>query len=230
MCGRYVLTNTEKFITRFRVAETDLRLIPYYNIAPGQTMPIVLERGAVRHTLFMKWGLVPYWADDPRIGYKMINARREGINTKPSFQRPMRFQRCLVPASGFYEWKREETKKIPYYIRLKGREIFAFAGLYDIWKDAEHKELLTFTIITAPSNELVKEIHDRMPVIIEEENEEKWLNISVGPLDAEKLLTAHPAENMEAYPVSEKVNSPRNNSADLVSRIDSFRNHSLFTN
>lgn len=129
----------------------------------------------------MKWGLVPFWAKDLKIGNRMINARAETLDRKPSFRHFLKSKRCLVPSSGFYEWKRVGKSKVPHYIKLKKREIFSFAGLYDIWRDGEGNEHKTFTIITTEPNGTLKPIHDRMPVILRQECEEAWLGVGVLP-------------------------------------------------
>lgn len=137
--------------------------------------------------VLMRWGLIPSWAKDPKIGYKMINARSESILEKPSFKKPFLSQRCLIPASGFYEWQHLDNKKIPYYFKLKDQDLFAFAGLYDEWKDPEGYPLKTFTIITTEPNEVVAPIHNRMPVILPEKSEDIWLDHTIS--DPQKLLS-----------------------------------------
>ena len=147
MCGRYTLIETDGLNTCFD-ADNDLKdLCPNYNVAPGQIMPVVNHNSPNKLEL-MKWGLVPFWAKDSQIGYKMINARAEGIQDKPSFRSALKTKRCLVPTTGFYEWKKENDIKQPYFIHLKNQEMFSFAGLYETWKDAEGNELKTYTIIT----------------------------------------------------------------------------------
>src|SRR3989344_1685469 len=169
MCGRYSLyvDDYEKFYNDFEITNRLDKLTSHYNITPGMHVPVITKQGPKTITL-MKWGLIPFWSKDPKIGYKMINARSEGIEAKPAFRKPLRSQRCLIPTSGFYEWKHIEKDKIPFYIKLKGQNIFTFAGIFDIWKDAEGRPLKSFTIITASPNKFMESIHDRMPVILKE--------------------------------------------------------------
>lgn len=140
----------------------------------------------------MKWGLIPFWAKDPRISYSTINARSEEIENKPAFRKAFRTQRCLVPASGFFEWKKVSDMgkpvKIPYWIRVKGKNIFGFAGIYDVWKDAEGYEIKTFSIVTTKANKIMAEIHDRMPVILTSEDEEIWLDNKIYEIEKLKKI------------------------------------------
>jgi len=158
MCGRYTLVIPSDFTTRFSVEGQELEIEPRYNVAPGQLMPIVVSNSPNRIEI-MRWGLVPAWAKDPKMGYRMINARAETVATKPAFRRPFLTRRCLVPATGFFEWQKRGASKAPYCIRLKGQAVFAFAGLYDVWLDAEGRELKTYTIITTTPNGLLAPIH-----------------------------------------------------------------------
>ncbi|SRR6266568_8185993 len=218
MCGRYTLyTNEseEEFQERFDLEES-YKLSPRYNVAPTQEMPVVVVDGK-RHVEVMKWGLVPKWHEGGKGNYSMINARAESVDKKPFFRWSLLFHRCIVPASGFYEWKRVGEHKIPYYIHLKSGELFGFAGLYDAWRDGTGREVKTYTIITARPNETVRPIHDRMPVILQKEDEDKWLDPDV--VELERLMTflvPYPDTSMEAYLVSTMVNSPKNDGAGLV--------------
>lgn len=217
MCGRYgfIPGSKDQFKKRFNVERVDFDINPHYNVAPGQTMPVVTHHSP-NTVEEMKWGLVPFWAKDPKIGYQMINARAETVATKPSFRRSFTKQRCLVPASGFFEWKKLDGSKQPFYIRLKHAPLFSFAGLYDIWKDAEGRELKTYTIITTEPNSLLAPIHNRMPVILTEAGEITWLNEAPSPLKHVKLLRPFSAENMESFSVSKKVNNPENDTEDIL--------------
>lgn len=212
---------TSNIFKRFEIDDLENypQLEPDYNVAPGKFMPVVTRNSPNKITI-MKWGLIPSWAKDPKIGYRMINARADSIAVKPSFRAPFKKHRCLVPASGFYEWKQLPDKKIPYYIKLKNDGLFAFAGLYDIWKDAEGKEIFSYTIITTSADDLMKPIHDRMPVILAKSEEDLWLDNSSSVEDLEKLLDPYPAKEMEVYEVSSNVNNPRNNSEELIKRVD----------
>lgn len=216
MCGRFALAFVKGFFTRFEVMDQSARLEPRFNIAPTQMVPIVLS-GSPNRVVQMRWGLVPFWAKDPRIGNKLINARAEGLSKKPAFRASVKRRRCLVPATGFYEWKREGSGKTPYYVHLKNVDFFAFAGLWDTWKDTDGNDLLTFTIVTTTPNGMMSRIHNRMPVILRREDEALWLEHR--PLEEDerdRLLKPYPARPMAAYEVSADVNNPRNESADLI--------------
>ena len=225
MCGRITLT-TDKDDIQGRWGFIDpsgvLDLIkPRYNIAPSQNSPIVTVKDDQRVLNMMRWGLVPFWAKEASIGYKMINAKGETIGEKPSFRKPFKVKRCLVLADGFYEWKKPDKKtKIPFRFVLKNRDPFAFAGLWDTWKDPNGEELLTFTIITTSANELMSPIHDRMPVILHEKDESKWLDPEFKDTDKLKsLLQPYPSDMMEAYEVSSIVNSPKNDRQDCINPV-----------
>ena len=172
----------------------------------------------------MRWGLVPSWAQDPSIGQRMINARAETLLEKPSFKQLVARRRCLVPADGFYEWRREGNRKVPMWIYLKNRVPFAFAGLWDYWRDpAGDKELYSFTIITTEANALLRPIHNRMPVIYDKEMGRQWLEESFGdqPMILAAVLRPWPSELMEAHDVSTLVNSPENDTAECIQSIAS---------
>jgi len=220
MCGRYGFVPDTNFDERFQVEHRQETLLPSYNVAPGATMPVVVRNSPNRVEL-MKWGLIPFWAKDPKISYKTINARAETVATTPAFREAFKRRRCLVPASGFYEWQKTERGKIPYFIHLKDTELFAFAGLYDVWKDAEGQELRTYTILTTTPNALMQPIHNRMPVILQPDDEGTWIDPGVNdPVSLLSLLKPFPAELMEAYTVSRAVNSPANDSNELLSPVD----------
>jgi len=217
MCGRYALDIPfSEFKERFNVQNTLPTLPARYNVAPGSMMPVIL-RQSPNTAILARWGLIPSWARDPNIGYRMINARGESLVEKPAFRKPLVSQRCLVPASGFYEWGQAEKEKIPYYVRLKTMRSFSFAGLYDTWRDIEGKELQTFTIITTTPNALIAPIHNRMPVILPKEKEEMWVNKDNHDIPTLiSLLEPYPEKDMEVYPVSKAVNNPENDNSDLV--------------
>jgi putative SOS response-associated peptidase YedK len=177
----------------------------------------VIVNDSKKHVEMMQWGLVPFWAKDEKSGYKMINARAETLPVKPSFRKALSLQRCIIPAGGFFEWKHVDKEKIPYYIFLKNQSVFGFAGLYDVWHDKQGRELKTYTIITTEPNALVEPIHNRMPVILEKQNEYEWLNPDeTEPARLVKLLHPYPAWEMEAYPVSRLVNSPANDTKEVI--------------
>ena len=208
MCGRYGFVPGKNFDERFQVEHQQETLLPSYNVAPGATMPVVVRNSPNRVEL-MKWGLIPFWAKDPKNSYKTINARAETVATSPVFREALKRRRCLVPASGFYEWQQTERGKLPYFIHLKDIELFAFAGLYDVWQDAEGNELRTYTIITTTPNDLVQPIHNRMPVILHPDDEAMWIDPKMNDTAALRaLLQPFPNALMEAYPVSRAVNTP----------------------
>jgi putative SOS response-associated peptidase YedK len=214
MCGRYALYGPR---SRSR-AEIDyfssLEEFPgSWNVAPGQSLPVTrLHAGAVEQTT-ARWGLVPYWAKDEKIGYRCINARAETVAVTPAFRGPYRRkQRCLVPACGFYEWRRHPAGKQPYYITSAEGSLLAFAGLWDRWKRPNGEPLTTFTIITCEANALVRPLHERMPVVLEPANYRKWLEAD----DPRELLGPCPPEMLQCFPVSTRVNSPRNDAPDLI--------------
>ncbi len=225
MCGRFSLTDIDSIFSRFGVIiskDINKKITPHYNIAPTQKIPVIYkDKNQENRIEFMRWGLVPYWAKDPMIGYKMINARAETLTQKPSFKHLFKSKRCLVPSSGFYEWKRIDKRKVPYYIGIKNSKIFSFAGLYDNWKDSVGNELKTFTIITTNSNNTLKPIHNRMPVILEREFEEDWLDVKTHDFDSLKqMLKPYPDDKMIAYAVSTEVNNPSNDNPELIRKVN----------
>ncbi len=214
MCGRFTKKSSKEDLRKrfgFNDTSEDTLFEPRYNIAPSQEQPVLIVSQDKRIVTMMKWGLVPHWSKDPKIGFKMINARSEGIHEKPSFKTPLRERRCLVLADGFYEWHKPDKKtKIPYYFKLKSNEPFAFAGLWDVW-EKDGQTLKTFTIITTTPNQLMEPIHGRMPVILEEKDEAKWLDPEIRkPSDLIPLLKPYASDEMECFRVSTIVNSPKN--------------------
>jgi len=208
-------------LSRFPVGRAPSSLQPRYNIAPSQKAPVILidgNQGGERIMEELRWGLIPSWAKDPAIGNKLINARAETLAEKASFKRPFQTRRCLVPADGFYEWRFTKTTKgkIPMRIRLKSQEPFAMAGLWERWKDAEGKELRTFTIITTEANDALQPIHNRMPVILKRQDEEAWLDPKVASTRLTALLAPYPAEEMEAYEVSKLINNAAIDTPDCI--------------
>ena len=212
MCGRYTLkTPVEKLAEEFGFDDFSVELPPNYNVAPTQGVAAVLEEDGRRRLEVLRWGLIPPWADDPQIGSRMINARAETAPEKPSFRRAFRERRCLIPADGFYEWKRMNGGKQPYYIHMREGRPFAFAGLWESWKDDDGPEIRSCTILTTQPNALAGEIHDRMPVILPQGSYDVWLDPEAEKDELYGLLAPYPEDEMEAYPVSRFVNSPSNN-------------------
>ncbi len=214
MCGRYsIFTPTDILKIRFNVQRAEA-LKPTYNAAPTQNLPVILNSDP-ETIQTCRWGLIPSWAKDQKIGNKMINARAETLLQKPSFRTPFKKQRCLVLADGFYEWKETLSGKIPHRISMRDNEPFAFAGIWEVWKTPDGEDVNSFSIITTEPNELMKPLHNRMPVILRKENEGKWLQ-EIDTSEAQKRLEPYPFEDLEAYPISTLVNSPRNNSKDII--------------
>ncbi|HUK82266.1 MAG TPA: SOS response-associated peptidase [Verrucomicrobiae bacterium] len=238
MCGRFTLTaEARSLAARFGVnyprgfagpaavdststsadtAQSRPDLTPRYNIAPTQSVIVVNDTGQ-RQLVQMRWGLIPSWAKDESIGNRMINARAETIAEKPAFRAALKKRRCLIPADGFYEWQKQGKLKQPVRIVLKSREPFAFAGLWELWNSPEGEEVLSCTIITTTANELLKQVHERMPVILPREAEAEWLDPNIQ--DPEKLLPLlkpYRSELMEFYPVDRIVNSPSNDTPQCI--------------
>ncbi|MBI2485800.1 MAG: SOS response-associated peptidase [Deltaproteobacteria bacterium] len=220
MCGRFTLsTDKDDLQSRYGFVDpSSVMLKPRYNIAPSQYSPTVIVNQDQRELVMMRWGFVPSWAKDIKVGYKMINAKAETLTEKNSFKKSFREKRCLILADGFYEWEKSDKKyKIPHRIVLKTHQPFAFAGLWDVWKTPEEDKLISFTIITTKANTMMEPIHDRMPVILHEKDEAKWLDPQLKDTDKlAKLLIPYPPELMGAYQVSKIVNSPKNDSPDCI--------------
>jgi putative SOS response-associated peptidase YedK len=215
MCGRYSQTLTmAELAKRFGIeVPKQLELPRQYNVAPTQLAPVVALDGQGRRKLDrLRWGLIPGWAKDEKIGHKTINARSETAHEKPSFRKAFSSRRCLVLADGFYEWKRDEEAKakFPYRIRLKGAGPFAMAGLWERWKAPDGRELKTFTILTTRANEAMAGLHDRMPVILRPEDEQAWLAEGTTQERCRALCEPCAGDQLELYPVSALVNSPKN--------------------
>lgn len=217
MCGRFTLTvDPEELVDALELAEPPRGLEPHYNIAPTQSV-FVLTAETPRILLPMRWGLVPWWAKDFSMGARTINARRETLDSKPAFRDALRERRCIIPASGFYEWKRAGARKTPMYIRRRDGELLLFAGLWERWRPKEGEPVLSCTIVTGEPNALVAPIHDRMPVILDAAGAKAWL--TPGPPSVEglpSLLATAPAEPFEAYEVSTRVNSVANDDPECI--------------
>lgn len=194
----------------------DLVINPRYNMAPTQTLPVIAS-DAPDEIQFFRWGLIPFWAKDPSIGNRMINARSETILEKNSFKTPARKRRCLVLADGFYEWKKNEDKtKTPTRIEFEDGRLITFAGLWESWKDPEGKEIKSFTILTTTPNEICADVHDRMPVIVKPEDRDRWLNMDIPPEDLIDIYRPFPEEGMITRPISKLVNSPANDGPEIL--------------
>lgn len=221
MCGRFSLTHSASAIAKaFQLTEVP-SLIPHYNIAPSQQVAAIAagENGEKR-LQSMKWGLIPSWAKDLKIGSKLINARSETLGEKPSFRSAFKRRRCLIVADGFYEWCRQGKDKQPYYIHLNNRELFAFAGLWERWQPEGEEAVISCTIVTTEANHLMAAIHHRMPVILSPDSYDRWLDADLTETsELQSLLTPYPSDRMEAYPVSKVVNSPANDRAECIEKL-----------
>ena len=221
MCGRYSLICIDDLGNRFRVFDPMMGARSKFNVSPLREMPVIVRKEKDEIAL-MRWGLVPSWATDIRTALRPINARAESLVEKPLFRFLLKTGRCLVPASGFYEWKKEGKQKVPFYVTVPESPLFAFAGLYDTWKGPDGTTLATYTMITCRSNTLLKEVHNRMPVILSQENEERWLSRDP-PLhqDLPSILSPYPASAMAMVPVSDLVNNPAVDDERLVQPLGS---------
>ncbi|MGO4184627.1 SOS response-associated peptidase [Paenibacillus sp. TAF43_2] len=216
MCGRYTITSElDEIINTFSVEETNYEYSKRYNVAPTQLVPGIINRDGKRVLEGFKWGLIPFWSKDPKIAYKMINARAEGIEKKPAFRNLIKRNRILIPSNGFYEWRQHEDGKQPYRFQLESKGVYAFAGLYDNWKDPNDEVIQSCTIITTTPNELVDDVHNRMPVILTDI--EAWLDPDTE--DIMSFLKPYPAEKMIKYPVSMDVGNVKNSSASLIDEV-----------
>lgn len=225
MCGRFTITATfDQIVERFGIDQMIAAEYynPNYNVAPSQSVLAVINDGTNNRLGYLRWGLIPPWAKDPKIGYKMINARAETLPEKPSYRNAYKKRRCLILADSFYEWKRHADKsKTPMRIKLKSDDLFAMAGLWETWKSPDGEPVHSCTVITTKPNELVKDIHDRMPVILNPDDELVWLDKSITDTELLNDLLKPLDENlMEAYEVSSLVNSPKNNSSNLIQKMN----------
>jgi len=218
MCGRFTITLEPAFFQQ----ELDLgnlpsEWVPRYNAAPGQSIPVVRDLKS-RDVDMLRWGLVPFWAKDVSIGYKLINARSETLLEKPSFKNAFKNRRCLILADGFYEWQQQAEKgapKAPFRLTLKDSKPFAFAGLWESWRSPENDEIQSCTIITCEPNSLLAQIHNRMPVILDKNNCWEWL-ADKPENELSELLKPYPADAMAGYPVGQAVNNPRVDEFNLI--------------
>ena len=220
MCGRFSRKATlQAIVDEFEIDGVNGEIEPSYNVAPGQEVAVILKDDT-RKLGLLKWGLIPGWAKDPKIGNRMINARAETLAEKPSFKHPLRRKRCLIVADGFYEWRKEGKQKIPMYIFLKDQKPFVFAGLWDTWTSPEGKKVSTCTIITTEPNKFMEKIHNRMPVILPKEHIDLWLDREVqDEQQVLPLLKSYPEKEMDAYEVSRMVNSPKNNTPEVIRKV-----------
>lgn len=222
MCGRFTLTVSARVLADVFSTPEIAGLEPRYNIAP--TQPVVIIRAndtGDREMIRVRWGLIPFWAKEAKIGARMINARGETVASKPAFRAAVKKRRCLVPADGFYEWMKTGAGKQPHLIRFVDQRPFALAGLWETWRPADGDPVESCTIITTTPNELVAPIHDRMPVILPSSAHDEWLTREpVNEPRLEQILIPFPADEMEAFPVSTRVNKPANDDPECIEPLD----------
>ncbi len=224
MCGRFVRYSSPDTFAELLEARGALNLAPSYNVAPSESV-LVARNGEAggRELALLHWGLIPSWSKEPRTPFSTINARAETVDTKPAFQHAFRRRRCLIGSDGYYEWKKLGRTRQPYFIRLKDAAPFAFAGLWEHWERGEER-IDSCSIIVTDAAETLRDIHDRMPVILSPEYYNTWMDPELAdPVRLKPLLAPYPSERMEAYPVSTRVNSPKNDHADLIVRMSLAR-------
>lgn len=214
MCGRFAFYSPSEATAALFGVSTSMEVQPRYNIAPTQYIAAIRDNGnRERELVMLRWGLVPSWAKDPSIGNRMINARAETVAEKPSYRAAFKHRRCVVLADGFYEWRRQDNAKTPYYISLVGGEPFALAGLWENWHDKQSDESLqTTTLITTAANEFMQPLHHRMPVVMQPQVADEWLSGSVELLEH----TADWTPELQAWPVDRRVNNARNEGGELI--------------
>lgn len=227
MCGRFVLNADAQTVQQTFNLDNLPELAPRYNIAPSQPVSIITNDKPSELTI-VKWGLIPSWSKDPKIGYKMINARSESIHEKPSFRTPFKYRRCLIPTSGFYEWVKTDDGKQPYFIHLPDEDVFAFAGLWEVWNSPHGEQVWTCTILTTQANEKISSLHHRMPVILDDAARDTWLNKESEPDELKTLFTSYDGDKIDYYPVSKAANSPRNDNPTLIERDEPPKQMGMF--
>jgi putative SOS response-associated peptidase YedK len=219
MCGRFTFQPTEEIYKRFQIGNRLDGLVPRYNIAPGQIVPVIIAHSP-RRIVLMRWGLIPHWAKDAKTAYKMINARVETLTQRPAFRGLLSHNRALIPACGYYEWKADGREKTPYYIHPQSEAFVAFAGLYDVWLNPTGEELYTFTIITTETDPFMARLHNRMPVVLEPDWEDAWLDAEItSTSDVLGILERSAGVPLNAYPVSRMVNKPNVDGKELIRPI-----------
>jgi len=220
MCGRFALAATSEELAYHFNLNRQVKIEPRYNIAPSQPV-IIIRSGTNGNKLSaVRWGLIPHWSKDEKIGYKLINARAETVKEKPSFRDAFKSRRCLIPATGFFEWKHESRMKQPYFIKMKNGGLFALAGLWESWQNPEGKTIDSCTIITTDANGIVGKIHDRMPVIIPNQSYGLWLSSAGNGNSFLEYLKPYDPFKMTAYTVSSMVNQVKNEGPGCIKKID----------
>lgn len=223
MCGRYSLTvEADVWAERFGCSAAVPLSSPRYNVAPSQNMPVIIDAGGCNRAVMMRWGLIPFWAKNLDMGNKLINARLESVAEKPAFKYAVMHRRCIILADGYYEWQKMKDGKQPMRIVAPYHQLFGFAGLWEKWNKPDGKPVFSYTIITTTPVPAVAQVHYRMPLILRREQEEYWLR-GLNEVDSEKvnafLFQIRPLEEIQAYQVSKKVNSPQNDNPACIEPI-----------
>lgn len=218
MCGRFTLAaSPDELMEHFMLTES-VAYSPQYNIAPGTAVPVIIQEAGERKIVLMRWGLIPAWARDPKIGYKMINARAETVEQKPAFRDAFGRRRALIPADGFFEWAKRKGKKYPTYVSLPGRSLLAFAGIWESWRTADGEMVNSCAIITTQANTFMQDIHERMPALLTDRHQYRlWL--FGGKAQAKELLRPY-RDKLVAYEVSTMVNNPTMNHPACIEKVD----------
>lgn len=222
MCGRYTLTTSGEELGEFFDLPSSSHFKARYNIAPSQNVAVVrASPGGTREPAFLRWGLVPAWVEDLKKNPGWINARSETVATRAAFRNSFEHRRCLVPANGFYEWKKQGGHKQPFYLRRHDRRLLAMAGIWARWSGPGAPPFESYAVLTTEPNSLVATLHDRMPVFLEPTAFERWLDPApISDAERRELLCPYPAEEMEAFPVSTRVNQPRHDDAELIVPVE----------
>lgn len=227
MCGRFVLSAEPELVQQeFNLSDVP-NLADRFNIAPSQPVSVITN-DAPQELSIVQWGLIPSWAKDPKMAYKMINARSETAHEKPSYRSPFKYRRCLIPTTGFYEWVKTEDGKQPYFIHRTDKDIFAFAGLWEVWNSPEGDEVWTCTILTTDANEKISHLHHRMPVILEGDARDAWLDKASDSDELKAILQPFDGDRMDYYPVSKAVNNVRNDNPTLLEPEEPPQQQSMF--
>lgn len=227
MCGRFVLSAEAEVVQQEFNLDDVPTLASRYNIAPSQPVPVITNQAPGELTV-VQWGLIPSWAKDPKMAYKMINARSETAHEKPSYRSAFKRRRCLIPTTGFYEWIKTDNGKQPYFIHCNDKEVFAFAGLWEIWNSPQGDEVWTCTILTTDANEKIQHLHHRMPVILEGDARDAWLDNDSEQDELRGILQPFDSAKIEFYPVSKAVNNVRNDNPTLLDRDNPPKQQSMF--
>ena len=218
MCGRFAMTESEeKVMNDFQIQHSEVLLEPRYNISPSQGITVIVKQDGIRRLETRQWGLIPFWAKAPK---PMINARAETASEKPAFKQAFRKRRCLIPASGFFEWAKEDGKKQPYFICLQDKSPMAFAGLCEEWYSPDGKIVKTCAILTVEANSFLQFIHHRMPVILTPTKGMNWLDLNETEVSPQNILIPYDSENMEARRVTRRVNVPSFDNPECIEKLD----------